>query len=225
MSDAEETFIRTWQLEIANKYEHGPWSDMDYIVWGESYNFGDISEWPLDAVVVSSEPGEKCLLGSLRSAADLHNVELHTKVPVTVVVSICWKTEMQVKGTPRDWNKHFLDCGVRHLQVELDDHQVRYSQHPDWFLECTQNCTQTWKGMADALSSARTACRKEGKDFNVLFHCFGGINRSPAALCAWLMQDTRCSAAEAVGRILAARPALRAWRRRDYVLLALHRLQ
>lgn len=225
ISDGEWEFVRACQLEISRRYEHGPWSDMDYAAWFASYNFGDISEWPLDVVVVNCEPREKCLLGSLRTAADLLHAEYVTGVPITVVVSVCWKAEMQVKGTPEDWNEHFFLSGVQHLQVELDDYQVKYGQNPDWFMECAENCIRTWKAMADALLTARIACREAGRDFNVLFHCFGGINRSPAALCAWLVQDKHCSAEDAVARVLEARPALGSWQRRDYVLLALYRLQ
>ena len=167
ISDGE--FVRACQLEISRRYEHGPWSDMDYTAWFASYNFGDISEWPLDAVVVSSEPREKCLLGSLRTAADLLHAEYVTGVPITVVLSVCWKAEMQVKGTPKDWNQHFLLSDVQHLQVELDDYQVKYGQNPDWFMECAENCIRTWKAMADALLTARIACREAGRALPLLW--------------------------------------------------------
>ena len=52
------------------------------------------------------------------------------------------------------------------------------------------------------------------KSMQVLFHCFGGINRSAGILCAWLVV---ASGLEAVQLLLQRRPALRPWRNRPYM--------
>ena len=226
MSDAEMCWIRQRQLDISAKYNEGPWSDMDYTVWRASYNLGDISDWPLDAVVVrSAKPGESCLLGSVRSAADIFHVEVSTNTSVTVVVSVCRPAELRVRGAPQDWREHFSRSGVRHVQVELDDPRIKCNRDASWFFESAERCAQAWTDMAQTLRTLREQCQQASEGFNVLFHCFGGINRSPAALCAWLVLDGQCSADEAVDCILSARPALQPWKCRDYALLALHRLQ
>ena len=49
-----------------------------------------------------------------------------------------------------------------------------------------------------------------GESMHVLFHCFGGINRSVGVLCAWLVVDYNYSA-DAVQLLLEKRPALRPW--------------
>ena len=89
-------------------------------------------------------------------------------------------------------------------------------------LECAQQCAETWRGMWRALCGISDSCLESGEDFNVLFHCFGGINRSPGALRAWLVLDGQRTVDEAVA---ALRPALCPWQSRDYVLLALNRLR
>ena len=55
----------------------------------------------------------------------------------------------------------------------------------------------------------------------ILFHCFGGINRSSAALCAWLIFQRDLTTEEAVHSLLVARPSLYPWKFRPHVLGAL----
>ena len=43
------------------------------------------------------------------------------------------------------------------------------------------------------------------KPMNILFHCFGGINRSAAILCAWLIAAHDYSAQEAIQILLRRR--------------------
>ena len=148
MSDAEMCWIRQRQLDISTKYNEGPWSDMDYTVWRASYNLGDISDWPLDAVAVrSAKPGERCLLGSVRSAADIFHVEVSTNTSVTVVVSVCWPAELRVRGAPQDWCEHFSRSGARHVQVELDDPRIKCNRDASWFSTAQSGAPrlgQTW---------------------------------------------------------------------------------
>ena len=61
--------------------------------------------------------------------------------------------------------------------------------------------------------------------FTPLFHCFGGINRSTAALCAWLVIWWDLSVEDAIDCVLQQRPSLRPWKRRAYVLYALRSLE
>ena len=218
-------WIRAAQLEISERYARGPWTAVDYAVLFFCYDLGSIADWPVDAVVVQTAHRQKCLLGSLRSAADLRAAEALTGTRASVVVSVCWEAEMRVRGAPRDWGAHFQESGVTHLQVPLDDLRIVYARSCGQFLECAQQCAETWRGMWRALCGIRDSCLKSGEDFNVLFHCFGGINRSPGALCAWLVLDGQCTVDEAVAALLEARPALCPWQSRDYVLLALNRLR
>ena len=63
------------------------------------------------------------------------------------------------------------------------------------------------------------------ESMHVLFHCFGGINRSAGALCAWLVVGYNYSAEDAVQLLLEKRPSLRPWHNRPYVLEALWKLE
>ena len=63
-----------------------------------------------------------------------------------------------------------------------------------------------------------------GESMHVLFHCFGGINRSAGVLCAWLVVGYNFSAQDAIQLLLEKRPSLRPWHNRPYVLEALWQL-
>ena len=68
-------------------------------------------------------------------------------------------------------------------------------------------------------------CRLGGQTdltpMRILCHCFGGISRSSAILCAWLIVAYDYTA-EAIDLLLKKRPSLRPWRHRSYVLDALY---
>ena len=83
------------QLEISERYARGPWTAVDYAVWFFCYDLGSIADWPVDAVVVQTAHRQKCLLGSLRSAADLRAAEALTGTRASVVVSVCWEAESE----------------------------------------------------------------------------------------------------------------------------------
>ena len=72
-------------------------------------------------------------------------------------------------------------------------------------------CFQLWQQSIIAVNA--------DKPMNILFHCFGGINRSAAVLCAWLIAAYGYSAEDAIKMLLTK--TLRPWRHRDCVLEAL----
>ncbi|CAJ1426282.1 unnamed protein product [Effrenium voratum] len=122
VAEADMAWIRAAQLEISERYARGPWTAVDYAVWFFCYDLGSIADWPVDAVVVQTAHRQKCLLGSLRSAADLRAAEALMGTRASVVVSVCWEAEMT----------HFQESGVTHLQVPLDDLRIVYAPGSSW---------------------------------------------------------------------------------------------
>lgn len=57
--------------------------------------------------------------------------------------------------------------------------------------------------------------------FRSTFHCFGGISRCSAALCAWFILWRNLTVEDAVRALLQERPGLRPWKARPYVMWAL----
>ena len=199
---------------------------MDYVTDQHNYSFKSIEAWPLDAAVIY-RPTDRAalLLGSLKAACSLEDIVETTSLKVTVVVTMRAQ-EMQITGAPTDWAKHFQEQDVFHIQCHLEDTTLKptrrwLEQIPDLVASCLRQwkivCNQLWKQSMLAVAG--------DKSMHVLFHCFGGINRSAGVLCAWLVVSYEHSALEAVQLLLQKRPALRPWRNRPYVLEALWHLE
>ena len=84
-----------------------------------------------------------------------------------------------------------------------------------------RKCLSSWKSICFQLWQQSIIAVNEDKPMHILFHCFGGINRSAAILCAWPIVAYDYSAEDAIKLLLTRGPSLRRWRHRDYVLDAL----
>ena len=195
-------------------------------MWQHDYSFKSIEAWPLDACVVHSEnASQNVLLGSLKAACSLADIHSWLAVRVNVVVTLCGR-EMTVRGAPQDWRQYFADFGARHLQGHLEDWTVKQPRNSaDQLRQCALDCFTHWKHLCCQLWRLAKLHVCEKKDMQVLFHCFGGINRSAGALCAWLIVAYGFSAASAIDLLLEKRPGLRPWRHRRYVLWALYAVE
>ena len=84
-------------------------------------------------------------------------------------------------------------------------------------------CRPGWRCAAPSCTLLQHLTQTPTRDERgILFHCFGGINRSSAALCAWLIFRHGLTTQEAVRSLLTARPTLCPWTHQPHVLWALH---
>ena len=225
--DGLEEWIEDRQRAVDSCFKkRSAWSDLDCRVWQHDYSFKSIEAWPLDACVVHSEnASQNVLLGSLKAACSLADIHSWLAVRVNVVVTLCGR-EMTVRGAPQDWRQYFADFGARHLQGHLEDWTVKQPRNSaDQLRQCALDCFTHWKHLCCQLWRLAKLHVCEKKDMQVLFHCFGGINRSAGALCAWLIVAYGFSAASAIDLLLEKRPGLRPWRHRRYVLWALYAVE
>ena len=108
-----------------------------------------------------------------------------------------------------------------HIQCQLDDITVKQpGRDLERHIALQKNCLSNWKSICFQLWQQSIIAVNADKPMNILFHCFGGINRSAAVLCAWLIAAYGYSAEDATKLLLTKRPSLRPWRHRDYVLEA-----
>jgi hypothetical protein len=160
------------------------------------------------------------LLGSLQAVCNLGVIKEDLGVSVTVVASMC-ETDMNVHGAPSNWKDYFREHDVVHIHGQLDDITVK---QPGRDLErhrgLQKNCLSNRKSICFQLWQQSVIAANADKPMNILFHCFGGINRSTAVLCARLMAAYGYSAEDATKLLLTKRPSLRPWSHRDYVLEA-----
>ena len=219
--------LRAWtrarQEDIQQAYDDTQsWTALDEITRNHNYKFNSIAAWPFDACLICSPTSQAAvLLGSLQAACNLVSIKEELGVSITVVVSMC-KNEMNIEGAPPCWKKYFKQQNAVHIQCQLEDYTVKQPQRDvNEHRALRKDCLSAWKCICSQLWQQSIAAVIAEKPMNVLFHCFGGINRSAGILCAWLIVACGYSAEEAIQLLLKKRPSLRPWRHRDYVIDAL----
>ena len=197
------------------------WTELDIRMKDVEYAWNDISAWPLDVWNPLWASSEQIFVGSLKCACSLEQIECIYGRQVTTVVSMLHLSEMRVRGVPDDWDAYFVAHAVQQHTYSLDDVAPKTAT-----LKAQQArvCLRTWLRMCFQLWSLRRFW-SEPRPFVVLFHCFGGRNRSTAAACAWLIIGHGFTAEEALCHVLAPKRSLRPWKNRLYVHLALLLLQ
>ena len=193
--------------------------ELDRVVNNFEYHFGDISAWPDDIVHVHSaspEATEKVYLGSLAALRSLNKEK-----GVSIAISLCAADMQSIKGRPDNGWKQFLqDMSIRHLSFDLGDPKTKLPGEHACCEEMAEVYFLTWQKMCSHLTQMMLDT-PDGDSCGLLFHCFGGINRSSAALVAWLIFRHDLSAEAAIDILLSVRPSLRPWEKRPHVLWAL----
>ena len=169
--------------------------------------------------------GNAIFLGSVKAAVNIEAVEVEYTTKISHVVTLCGN-EIQVRGAPSDLPTYFERCGVAHIWWFIEDPTVK---DPNTELakhrQSAGECLAFWKDLMHVLWDVASYYWNHDIRFTPLFHCFGGINRSTAALCAWLVIWWDLSVEDAIDCVLQQRPSLRPWKRRAYVLYALRSLE
>lgn len=159
------------------------WTELDIRMRDVDYAWNDISAWPLDVWSPLWTDAERIYVGSLKCACNLDQIRDIYGSRVTTVVSMLQWSEMRVRGAPYDWDEYFAQSGARQYVYSLDDVAPKTATLK---AQQTKVCLQTWLKACFQLWSLRHSAW-EGQPLVVLFHCFGGRNRSTAAACAWLI--------------------------------------
>ena len=199
------------------------WNALDEVIHEHNYSFKSIAAWPVDACVVYAPTRRASLiLGSLQAACNLKDIERSLGRKVNIVVTMC-ENEMKVAGAPADWTAYFHENNAMQLSCQLDDITVKQPfRNRKEAKAMTMACLHAWRLICHRLWKASVAAVMRDYPMHILFHCFGGINRSAAILCAWLIIAYDYTAEEAIDLLLSKRPSLRPWRQRSYVLDALY---
>ena len=223
--DPYDTEMQQWCTDAAAKLRRSAampeseWPEVDRLVNGFEYHFGDISEWPNDMVrvhPVDRTETATCFLGSLAALRCLRDTK-----EVHVVISLCTSEMQRIRGQPEEgWAAFLLGMSVEHVTIDLDDPRTKWPGE-DSFCEEMGNCyVAAWQSMCVQISRSLSE-RGDKLSTGLLFHCFGGINRSSAALATWLIFKHAMNADDAIDVLLKARPTLNPWVKRPHILWAL----
>ena len=127
------------------------------------------------------------------------------------------ENEMKVAGAPADWTAYFHENNAMQLSCQFDDITVKQPfRNGKEAKVMTMAYLHAWRLICHQLWKASVAAAL--KDYPVHF---GGINRSAAIFCTWLIIAYDYTAEDAIDLLLSKRPSLRPWRHRSYVLDAL----
>lgn len=180
------------------------------------HNFmDDITWWPFpDVAVIYDGPDMRLVLGSVKSATEIRNLEPAIKVDIVVTLNA---DDKKRRGEPEDWAEHFRSRGVRNLRYGGFD-KTRVEPGSEEFQTKKQEFLDIWKAMMADLDEVLA---NKTEKVTILYHCFGGVNRSAAALCAFLIGRKKHSAEDAVRALMSARAGQKYWSKRDYFFDAL----
>lgn len=195
-------------------------SELDIRFADVDWHLADLTHWPLDGYRAFLSDCEIITVGSLKHAQKVEDVALLGGRPVAIVVSVMNLVEMNLKGAPVDWDGHFRQKGILWHVAPLDDLCATASDVM-FFRERCEACVRTWLSICEVLLKSRWNANQTSSSFHVLFHCMGGVNRSPAAACAWLLLLHDVGVKDVISWVFEERKHVRPWRKRDYVLWAL----
>ena len=203
---------------------------LDRLLAAHQYHFGDISDWPNDICeilpgeMMSLEPPEIYFLGSLAACRHLRTHQETVPLSyrkVSVVLSVCPREMKRIRGQPEvGWKAWFEDLQIRWFTFDVDDPRTYLDDTNTFCQEVGNAWLSSWMDMCCALLKHLKATTQR-EERGILFHCFGGVNRSSAALCAWLIFRRQLSAEAAVQSLLTARPTPHPWKHRPHVFWAL----
>ena len=198
-----------WNLHIA-------WQDCAGAGWAD-----DISKWPVDATKIFEDDQHVLILGSLKSACEIEQVNANLNVNINIVVTMNAGDKDPKRHGERDCYKTYYD--------ELDIVNLRYDGRD--LVSSQRNEYETQKaeykarwGMVCRDIVHLEAVNPRGKT-TILFHCFGGLNRSSSALCAFLILQKKNSVETAARTLVEHRAGQQYWKERDYFIEGLLELK
>ena len=219
------------EIERCSKIPKEDQPALDKLLAEHEYHFGDISDWPNDICEISPtktvplEKPEIYFLGSLAACAHLGTHQAETPLishRVSVTLSFCRAEMQRIRGQPEmGWKSWFQNLQIRWFVFDLDDPKTRLHDATSFCEDMGNAWLSCWMEMCCTLLQHLSETPKRDER-GILFHCIGGVNRSSAALCAWLIFRHGLTTQEAVQSLLAARPTLCPWQHRPHVFWALH---
>ena len=135
----------------------------------------------------SLEPPEIYFLGSLAACRHLRTHQETVPLSyrkVSVVLSFCPREMKRIRGQPEvGWKAWFEDLQIRWFTFDVDDPRTYLDDTNTFCQEVGNAWLSSWMDMCCALLKHLKATTQR-EERGILFHCFGGVNRSSAALCA-----------------------------------------
>lgn len=205
--------IRTILSRSYNCYWHWPKEDLDLYDAHKNCDFHNISSWPIDAAKIFEDDQHVLVLGSLKSACEIEQVNAKLGITVNIVVTMN-AGDTKRTGERPDYGRYYQQLCIRNFRYDgYDTTNLTGEDYATKQLEYKSR----WKTMCEDLDAAFAP---KGK-ITILFHCFAGVHRSSSALCAFLILRKTYSTETAVSALVKCRPGQQYWKKREYFIDAL----
>jgi len=194
--------LRGIVTDAHRRYWDWPQHDVDlyYEWWG--CRLHDIGDWPIDATQIYDDGRHVLILGSVKSACEITEVNRRLGVKIDIVVTMN-DDDTRRYGEPDCYATYYAELGVENLRYggfdktnvkgeEYDAKKMEYVRR--WVAMCSDIDAVFLDG-EEVVSSVRDKV-------TILFHCYGGVNRSGSALCAFLILRKEHTARQAIERVL-----------------------
>ena len=189
--------------------------------WGP----GKMNQWPCDAVPVNeiadSTRGIRLYLGSSAAALKVDEIQDDS---LSLVMSMN-DQDTKTKQEPSDWVEFFAGHKLNNLRyLGWDETNINYWDDYERWAEKIVSFVIIWNSMVMDFIQSHNMFRSEHADdtFSVLVHCYGGINRSGAAILCLVMMIENLSLEQALEKsLLLNAPEKPYWTRRNYFIPAL----
>jgi len=178
----------------------------------------DIGDWPIDAAIIFDDGRHVLLLGSVKSACEITEVNRRLGVNIDIVVTMN-ADDTRRYGERGCYATYYAELGVENLRYGgFDTTNVKGEEYDAKKMEYVRR----WVGMCSDIDAAfldgEEAVSPVRDNVTILFHCYGGVNRSGSALCAFLILRKEHTAKQAIERLVAARPGNEYWKKRGYFI-------
>jgi len=196
------------------------WPRHDFNMYNQwmGCRFNDLSDWPIDAAIIFDDDRHVLLLGSVKSACEITEVNRRLGVNIDIVVTMN-DDDTRIHGEPDCYETYYAELGVENLRYGgFDKTNVKGEEYDAKKNEYVRRWVAMCSDMDAAFLDGEEAVSPVRDKVTVLFHCYGGVNRSGSALCAFLILRKEHTARQAIERLVDARPGNDYWKKRGYFI-------
>jgi hypothetical protein len=177
-----------------------------------------IGDWPIDAAIIFDDGRHVLSLGSVKSACEITEVNRRLGVNIDIVVTMN-ADDTRRYGERGCYATYYAELGVENLRYGgFDKTNVKGEEYDAKKMEYVRRWVAMCSDIDAAFLDGEEAVSPVRDNVTILFHCYGGVNRSGSALCAFLILRKERTAKQAIEILVAARPGNDYWKKRGYFI-------
>jgi len=154
----------------------------------------------------------------VKSACEITEVNRRLGVKIDIVVTMN-DDDTRRYGERGCYTTYYAELGVENLRYGgFDKTNVKGEEYAAKKMEYVRRWVTMCSDIDAAFLDGEESVSPVRDNVTILFHCYGGVNRSGSALCAFLILRKEHTAKQAIERLVAARPGNDYWKKRGYFI-------